>query len=119
MPGVDPEQAKAVKDILEQIALLELAMVHPESHYLADRVASDPENEIVPGYSLKVYHSTVQDGKATTENILISRRPILDGSYVVHAQELHGPYVGQLTVTLNSEGADTMYDATWYQLPHY
>jgi len=36
----------------------------------------------------------------------------LDGSYIVHAQELYGPYEGKLTVELNPEGANKMFDLT-------
>ena len=39
--------------------------------------------------------------KIITENILLKRRSALDGSYIVHAQELYGPYEGKLTVELN------------------
>ncbi len=112
MPGIDPDEASAVKDTLQQIALLELKTVHPESRILADRVAADPDNEIVPGYELKVYRDTDEDGKATSENILISRRAALDGSYVTQAQELYGPYEGELSVTLNNDGAKVMFDTT-------
>ncbi|BDS04997.1 protein translocase subunit SecDF [Oceaniferula spumae] len=112
MPGVTPEAAKNVRDTLEKIAKLELKTVHPESRLLADRVAADPDNEIVPGYELKVLRDTDDDGKATSENILISRRAALDGSYVVHAQELYGPYEGELSVELNNDGATKMFDLT-------
>ncbi|MBK1829710.1 protein translocase subunit SecD [Verrucomicrobiaceae bacterium R5-34] len=112
MPGVSPQAAEEVRITLEQIAKLELKTVHPESRILADRVAADPENEIVPGYELKVLRDTDEDGKATAENILVSRRASLDGSYVVHAQELYGPYEGKLSVELNSDGATKMFDLT-------
>ena len=112
MPGVSPDEAKKIKLILEQIAQLELKAVHPESRILADRVAADPDNEIVPGYELKVLRDIDDDGKATSENILVTRRAALDGSYVTHAQELYGPYEGELTVELNNEGAELMFNLT-------
>jgi len=112
MPGVSPEAANRVEETLQKIAKLELKTVHPESRILADRVAADPDNEIVPGYELKVLRDKDDDGKVTTENILISRRASLDGSYVVHAQELYGPYEGKLSVELNSDGSKLMFDLT-------
>lgn len=112
MPGVSPEAANQVEETLQKIAKLELKTVHPESRVLADRVAADPENEIVPGYELKVLRDTDDDGKVTKENILVSRRAALDGSYITHAQELYGPYEGELTVELNNEGATKMFDLT-------
>ena len=53
-----------------------------------------------------------EDGQVITENILLKRRSALDGSYIVHAQELYGPYEGKLTVELNPEGANKMFDLT-------
>ena len=112
MPGVSPDEAEKVRIILEQIAKLEIKLVHPENHILANRVAADPDNEIVPGYELKVYRSIDKEGKATSENILLKRRSRLDGSYVTHAQELYGPHVGELAVELNNDGAQLMYEIT-------
>jgi len=112
MPGIAPEDAKRIRVILEKIAKLELKAVHPDSHTLANKVAADPENEIVPGYELKVLKDIDDDGNATSENILVKIRAALDGTYIVHAQELYGPYEGQLDVKLNPEGAIKMFDLT-------
>lgn len=112
MPGIAPEDAQRIRTILEKIAKLELKAVHPESRVLANKVAADPDNEIVPGYELKVLKDTDEDGKATSENILVKSRASLDGTYIVHAQELYGPYEGQLDVELNSDGATKMFDLT-------
>ena len=112
MPGIAPEDAKRIRTILEKIAKLELKAVHSETRVLANKVAADPDNEIVPGYELKVLRDTDEDGNATSENILIKSRAALDGTYIVHAQELYGPYEGQLDVELNDEGAQKMFDLT-------
>jgi len=112
MPGIAPEDAKRIRGILEKIAKLELKAVHPDSRSLANKVAADPLNEIVPGYELKVLRDTDEDGNATSENILVKSRAALDGTYIVHAQELYGPYEGQLDVELNNEGATKMFDLT-------
>jgi SecD/SecF fusion protein len=112
MPGIAPEDAKRIRTILEKIAKLELKAVHPDSRSLANRVAADPDNEIIPGYELKVLRDTDDEGNATSENILIKSRAALDGTYIVHAQELYGPYEGQLDVELNNEGAQKMFDLT-------
>jgi len=112
MPGIAPEDAKRIRTILEKIAKLELKAVHPDTRVLANKVAADPDNEIVPGYELKVLKDTNEDGNATSENILVKSRAALDGTYIVHAQELYGPYEGQLDVQLNKEGATKMFDLT-------
>lgn len=105
-------EVSKIRTTFIELGKLELKEVHPESRALADKAAADPENKIIPGYQLKVLKDTDQDGNPTTENILIKCRAALDGSYIVHAQELYGPYEGQLNVELNSEGADKMLAVT-------
>lgn len=114
MPGVSPEEAANVREILEKIAKLELKAVHPESRALADRLAAENEADRVlpPGYKLYVLSDEDDEGQIITENILLKRRSALDGSYIVHAQELYGPHEGKLTVELNAEGANKMFDLT-------
>ncbi len=114
MPGVSTEEAANVREILEKIAKLELKAVHPESRALADRLAAENEADRVlpPGYKLYVLSDEDDEGQIITENILLKRRSALDGSYIVHAQELYGPHEGKLTVELNAEGANKMFDLT-------
>ena len=47
MPGVTPEEASDVREILEKIAKLELKAVHPESRALANRLAAENEADRV------------------------------------------------------------------------
>lgn len=114
MPGVTPEEASNVREILEKIAKLELKLVHPESSALASRLAAENEADRVlpPGYKLYVLEDEDEDGQIISEPILLKRRSSLDGSYIVHAQELYGPYEGKLTVELNTEGSNKMLDIT-------
>jgi len=114
MPGVTPQDAAQVRKTLEKIAKLELKAVHPETRALADQLAGEKEADRIlpPGYELKVYEDENEEGQIILENILIKRRSALDGSYVVHAQELYGPYEGKLSVELNSEGANKMFELT-------
>ena len=67
---------------------------------MANRLAAEKEADRVlpPGYKLYVLSDEDEDGQVITENILLKRRSALDGSYIVHAQELYGPYEGKLTV---------------------
>ncbi|MGB0992275.1 MAG: protein translocase subunit SecD [Akkermansiaceae bacterium] len=112
MPGVSPEKAKAVRKTLEEVAKLELKLVHPQNDSLADLIAADPENESEPGYDFFIYNGTDNNGDAFTDNMLLKQIPIMDGSYIEHAQERYGADIGKLDVTLSSEGADKMYRAT-------
>lgn len=112
MPGVSPQEAERVRLILEKVARLELKTVHPNSRALVTQYEQDPENTIVPDYRLKEYEDEDEDGNKTLEKLWIKKRADLDGSYIVHAQELHGPGAGKLTVELNSDGATRMIDLT-------
>lgn len=101
-------EAETLRSALTRPAKLELKRVHPETRTLANKVATDPENKIIPGYELKVLRDTDEDGKATAENILVENQASLDGSSIIHAQELYDPYEGQIDVELNQSGADKM-----------
>ena len=105
-------EALCLKIALTKPVKLELKLVHPETRKLANLVAADPVNEVVPGYQLKVLRDLDDDGLATRENILVKNRASLDGSYIIHAQELYGPYEGQLDVELNDQGAELMFKTT-------
>jgi len=110
--GISAATAEQIYATLTRPAKLELKLVHPDTRKLANKVAADPENEVVPGYELKVLKDTDDDGKATTENLLVKQRASIDGSSIIHAQELYGPYEGQLDVELNAEGAAKMFKTT-------
>ena len=101
-----------VKKNIQTLGLLEFKTVYPGSLILADQVAADPQNEIVPGYELKVLTDTDDDGNTTSENLLISRRAALNNSYVIKAQELHGAFEGMITIELSKEGGDRMFRLT-------
>lgn len=105
-------ETKALRATLTTPAILELKLVHPDSRTLADKVAADPENKIVPGYELQVLHDTDEHDNATSENLLVKSRTSLDDSYIVYAQELYGPYEGQLDVELSNAGAEKMFQLT-------
>ncbi|BDS04998.1 hypothetical protein NT6N_00380 [Oceaniferula spumae] len=108
LAGSSSEEAQQASTLLQKFAKLEFKSLHPDSRVLADRVAADPDNEIIPGYDLAVLRDTDEEGRVTSENILIARRPALNGSYIVHAQELYGPYEGQLSVELSQAGGSKM-----------
>jgi len=110
--GITETTAEQIHATLTQPAKLELKLVHPDNRKLANKVAADPKNKLIPGYELKVLKDTDDDGKATSENILVKKRASIDGSSIMHAQELYGPYEGQLDVELNAEGAAKMFKVT-------
>ncbi|MBT7959190.1 MAG: protein translocase subunit SecD [Akkermansiaceae bacterium] len=112
MPGVSPQEASDVRKTLEKVARLELKTVNPDSRSIVSQMEQDPENTFEPGYDLKELETEDDDGVMGIEKILVNKRYDLDGSYVVHAQELYGPYEGKLSVKLNSVGASKMFQLT-------
>ncbi|MBK1789654.1 protein translocase subunit SecD [Persicirhabdus sediminis] len=112
MPGVEPGRAEEIRTVLEQVAKLEIRLVHEESSTLAPEVAADPETNIIPGYKLYQYKNTDRDGRAITEDLLLRNRIVIDGSYITRAQALYGADAGQIAVELNGEGGDLMFATT-------
>jgi SecD/SecF fusion protein len=109
MPGVKPEDSEAIRKKLQEAAKLELREVHPQSDLLADQVAAG--DHIEPGYKVfpfvyKEEEGTAQE-KELTRNILLNRRPAVQGNNIVRASpDVMGG--GRVDITLNGEGEDKM-----------
>ncbi len=112
MPGVEPEEAKRIRVILEKVAKLELRAVSPRSDEpgeggktLAQRVQEGLE--IIPGYRTYPLKNKDQDGNETTRPILLSRRVAISGKNIATAypSPSENDAVG---VTLDNEGTDKM-----------
>ena len=109
MPGVKPEDSEAIRKKLQEAAKLELREVHPQSDLLADQVASG--QHIEPGYKVFPYVFKEDEGtpqeKELTRNILLNRRPAVQGNNIVRAtpDPMGG---GRVDITLNGEGEDKM-----------
>lgn len=109
MPGVKPEDSEAIRKKLQEAAKLELREVHPQSDLLADQVAAG--EHIEPGYKVFPYAYKVEEGtpqeKELTRNILLNRRPAVEGKNIVRAtpDPMGG---GRVDITLNGEGEDKM-----------
>ena len=109
MPGVKPEEAAAVKKKLQEAAKLEFREVHPQSNLLADQVAAG--EHIEPGYKVFQYVYKVDEGtpdeKEMTSNILLNRRPAVQGNDIARAApDVMGG--GRVDITLNGNGEDKM-----------
>ncbi|MES2981360.1 MAG: protein translocase subunit SecD [Verrucomicrobiota bacterium] len=116
MPGVKPEESKEIRRILETVAKLELKEVYPRNDEigangktLAQRVLDG--EEIIPRHSVHTYTSKDSEGNEITNPILLKREAALGGSDVetAHPSMQRGDAV---SVTLNSKGADKMFNLT-------
>ncbi len=116
MPGVKPEQSKQIRDTLEKVAKLELKEVSPRNEELgsngktlAQRVLDS--EEIEPGYSVYTLTNKNSEGIEITSPILLRRIASLTGKDVKFAApSLEKSDV--VSVTLNSKGADKMFNLT-------
>ena len=108
MPGATEEDARQTKEILEQVAKLEIRAVHPDSYSLAPRVKA---GEPVPGYELLEYTRSNDDGETITSDILVNRKIIVTGKNVQRANVVTSEK-GVVSITLDSKGGDKMREAT-------
>ena len=112
MPGVEPEESKRIRTILETVAKLELREVSKrndelgaDGRTLAERAFTG--DEIVPGYTAYELTQKDEDGNEYTRPILLNRRPALGGSDIVFASpSQQNP--DAVDITLNGEGTDKM-----------
>ncbi len=112
MPGVTDEESRAIREVIEKVAKLELREVSPRSEEpgpdgqtLAKRVQDGLE--IVPGFRAYTLRNKDEDGNETTRPILLSRRVALGGNDISVAQP--SPMrADAVAVTLNNAGANKM-----------
>ncbi len=105
MPGIDPEESKRIRAILEKVAKLELRQVHPDNGQLSQ------SKEFVPGYKLFTEKGKRKDGSEYSNPILLNRRVALGGSDIKTAAP-STMSVGTVDITLNSAGEDKMIELT-------
>jgi SecD/SecF fusion protein len=116
MPGIKPEESAEIREKLETVAKLELKAVSPRNDEpgangktLAQRVFDGEDVE--PGYKAYLITSKDSKGNESTVPILLKRISALGGSDV----EFASPSMKQndaVDVTLNSKGADKMFNLT-------
>jgi len=103
------QQVQQVKICLETPGNFEIKLVHPDNHSLMVKFKEDPDNFIIPGYSLMDFYDRY-DG--TSEKLLIRRRAFIDGSHIIEAKELSKAQKGMIAIKLNEKGAKYMHQAT-------
>jgi SecD/SecF fusion protein len=116
MPGIKPEVAAEIRITLETVAKLELKEVSPRNDEvgangksLAQRVYDGEEVE--PGYKAYTVTNKDTEGNEFTVPILLKRISSLGGSDVEFASPSMSRSDG-VDVTLNSKGADKMFNLT-------
>jgi SecD/SecF fusion protein len=118
MPGISTEEGDLVRKKLEQVALLELKEVHPQTdridasgRTLAQRVEAGDEFE--PGYQA---YSYLDKESGMTSALLLRRISALDGTDVDAAYPDYAR-PGHINVVLNGEGGKKMIALTQNMQP--
>jgi len=112
MPGIEPEEALKVREILEKVAKLELKQVNldgfkpgADGRTLAQQVLAG--DEIVPGFKAYIHEFKDDDGKMQSDVLLLNRRSALGGSDVKYAAP-NGFDQTKVDITLTGDGEDKM-----------
>jgi SecD/SecF fusion protein len=108
MPGVGQEKLADITASLEKVALLEFSILHPQSSYLAQVVASGAE--VVPGYEALPYKEELdKEGKPIpTRYGLVKIKPDLSGKNVASAGYYYGNDGHSISVKFTGDGAKIM-----------
>ncbi|QJE94548.1 protein translocase subunit SecD [Luteolibacter luteus] len=114
MPGMEPESAAEIKELLQKVARLELRKVNNEGwrtgadgRTIADRIESGDDPRI-PGFKVFDYNRKNKDGTLTNNRILLSNRVALTGKDVqtAYPESMAGSHA--VGITLTNAGTDKM-----------
>lgn len=108
MPGVGEEVLKEIEVQLAKVARLEFSILHPESRFMAQRVAAG--GEVVPGYEALPYKAEFADDgtELPTRYGLVKIKRDMEGENVNKAGYFYGQDGHSISVDFTSEGSDIM-----------
>ena len=96
MPGVKEEERSTIREQLQKAARLDFHLVHPESATLLPKIKA---GEFVPGYKVITLRERDKKGNEIgTEEILVTGRPDLRGTFVKSAYAVNDPTKGWVTI---------------------
>jgi len=124
MPGMAPEEAKAVKELIAKVARLELRKVNldgfkqggTENLTLAERIFKK-EAPRVPGYKAYEYKRKDAEGTERTSYLLLSNRVALTGKDVQQAWPQSNAGKIFVSISLTGAGEDKMINLTKDMVP--
>ncbi len=108
MPGVGQDKLAEIEETLEQVARLEFSILHPQSSFLAPRVANGAE--VVPGYEALPYVEELgKDGEPLpTRYALVKIKRDMKGDNVSSASYFYGEQGDSISVSFTGEGSKIM-----------
>ncbi|MEO0413818.1 MAG: protein translocase subunit SecD [Verrucomicrobiota bacterium] len=108
IPGVGKEKLAEIEKVLEKVAKLEFSILHEQSSFLAQAVASGAQ--VVPGYeALPFAKEEDEDGNVLPQRYgLVKINKEMSGKYVTKANYYFGPRGPSVNVGFNGDGAKIM-----------
>lgn len=108
MPGVGEEKLAEITEALEKVARLEFSILHPESSYRAQAVASG--GDVVPGYEALPYKPSYDDegNELPTRYGLVKIKRDMEGENVSKAGYFYGQDGHSISVDFTSAGSKIM-----------
>lgn len=108
MPGVGQDKLAEIEETLEQVARLEFSILHPQSSFLAPRVANGAE--VVPGYEALPYVEELgKDGEPLpTRYALVKIKRDMKGDNVSSASYFYGEQGDSISVSFTGAGSKIM-----------
>lgn len=108
MPGVGQDQLAQIEETLEQVARLEFSILHPQSSFLAPRVANGAE--VIPGYEALPYVEELGDdgNPLPTRYALVKIKRDMKGDKVSGANYFYGDQGDSISVSFTGDGAKVM-----------
>lgn len=100
----DEAEADQIQALVERVAKLEFAIVHPDTDGLLAQIAAG-QAIMPPGYVVKTETNTGLDGKVTEEKLLIPRRADFSGEHVAEAFPFFDMQGWGVSLKFDSEGA--------------
>lgn len=108
MPGVGEEKLEEIKTELEKVARLEFSILHPQSDFMAQRVAAGAE--VVPGYEALPYRAEKDENgrELPVRYGLVKIKRDMEGENVSSANYFYGADGHSISVSFTGAGANIM-----------
>ncbi|MCH7226568.1 protein translocase subunit SecD [Haloferula sp. A504] len=110
MPGMEPEAAEEIREILQKVAKLELREVNPQSQMLAKQVYDG--EEVIPGFKAYKHEGVNREGDPFTEYLLLNNRTAIDGADIADAWPQTQGTDHQVGIKLTGAGGEKMTNLT-------
>jgi len=108
VPGVGAEKLKEIQNTLEKVAELSFSILHPQSQFMAQQVASGAQ--VVPGYEALPYaEEKDKEGKPLpTRYGLVKIKRDMEGANVASAGYFYGDKGDSISVSFTGDGSKIM-----------